>query len=434
MVTKRKILKKHASTIHCTNNLTLASRKISNVLLYHAYSDLAKKDEHEISISHLIKLLGISTNNIDAIKDALKQLVSSVIEWNVLNHNTGSEDWSATSILASVNIHNGICKYSYSPRMKALLYEPSVYGKVNLLIQTRFKSNYGLALYENCSRFRNIKQTKEFTVDEFRKIMGVAQSQYNIFRDFKKRVLDKAVDEVNTCSDLLVEYELFRLGRKVSKIKFFITEKNVKPKFLTSENKEIENNRESQFIDKLVNEFNLSRAVAVEIESNYSVDFINEKIDLIKKSKSFNSGLIDDVGAYLVTALKKDFKPSKTSTILVNENANSAQESFLAKARKREAEEKKQRDYQLFKRNEFFNTIRVFKKYDDYINEWLVNLSSEKNFNNKRIKRLYKESDFQHAQVALSFMNFFKENYPESYPSIPSYEEYLKDNHLVRID
>src|SRR3990167_5706163 len=149
----RRELKKHAATIHCSNSLSLLQRKISNALLYHAYKELMVREEHEITVKQLCRLIGYNGNNHSVIKDALKELISTVIEWNVVSDVTGNENWTASSILASVSLEGQLCYYAYSPRMKQLLHTPSMFGKIDLVIQSRFRSSYGLALYENCSRY-----------------------------------------------------------------------------------------------------------------------------------------------------------------------------------------------------------------------------------------------------------------------------------------
>lgn len=431
MGTKRKVLKKHASTIHCMNNLSLMSRKISNVLLYHAYPTLKDQDEHEISISHLIKLLSINTNNVDVIKNSLRQLVSTVIEWNILEHDTGAEDWTATSILASVNLSQGICRYSYSPRMKQMLYEPSVYGKVSLLIQARFKSSYGLALYENCSRYRNIQQTKDFSLAEFRQLMGVKDEQYQVFRDFKKRVLDKAVDEVNTCSDLLIKYDLSRLGRKVSNIKFYITEKDVKKRFLGKKiENEIHTDVDNTLTEKLISEFGISKKIVTEIGKNYSNDFILEKIKIIENSKSYKEGQIQDLGAYLLSALKKDYQEPKTSSEAINQKLKKIRNAVVETEVQRKKEDELKRKYSIYKRENFFahfNTLSE-KIMTSLVNDWLHRLSQQCNYNSKRIKRLFKETQFEHVQVAVAFMAYVKNTHLEYFPEELSYETFLSQH------
>ena len=86
---EKRELKKHAATIHCSNTLSLLQRKITNALLYHAYKELMLKDEHEITVKQLCRLIGYQGNNHAAIKDALKGLISTVIEWNLINDETG---------------------------------------------------------------------------------------------------------------------------------------------------------------------------------------------------------------------------------------------------------------------------------------------------------------------------------------------------------
>src|SRR3990167_7271382 len=87
----KKELKKHAATIHCSNTLSLLHRKVTNALLYHAYKELMLKEEHEITVKQLCRLIGYQGNNHAVIKDALKGLISIIIEWNLIDDETGTE-------------------------------------------------------------------------------------------------------------------------------------------------------------------------------------------------------------------------------------------------------------------------------------------------------------------------------------------------------
>lgn len=297
-------LKKHAATIHCSNTLSLLQRKITNALLYHAYKELMLKDEHEITVKQLCRLIGYQGNNHAVIKEALKGLISTVIEWNVVNDETGNENWTASSIIASVSLEGPLCYYAYSPRMKQLLHSPSMFGKIDLVIQSRFRSSYGLALYENCIRYRGLPQTKWFDIDLFKKLMGVPTGKYDVFRDFKRRVLDKAVDEVNTYSDLIVTADIIREGRRVKKIRFILKDRAKKTRLgrkksgLTLETTKT----------KLSMVFGLSNEQIEEIYSNYAPDFITEKMTLVLDSKPFKEGTIENLAGYILSALKHDYK------------------------------------------------------------------------------------------------------------------------------
>lgn len=307
---KKQELKKHAATIHCSNTLSLLQRKITNALLYHAYKELMLKEEHEITVKQLCRLIGYQGNNHAVIKDALKGLISTIIEWNVVNDETGDENWTASSIIASVSLEGPLCYYAYSPRMKQLLHSPTMFGKIDLVIQSRFRSSYGLALYENCIRYRGLPQTKWFDIDLFKKLMGVPAGKYDIFRDFKRRVLDKAVDEVNSYSDLIISADFVREGRRVKKIRFFLKDR-VKKTRLGRKKMALQN---ATMQTKLSEEFGLSAEQIEELLQDYSQAFIEEKMSLVVDSKPFKDGAIENLAGYLLSALKHDYKIKKSTT------------------------------------------------------------------------------------------------------------------------
>jgi plasmid replication initiation protein len=305
-------LKKHAATIHCSNTLSLLQRKISNALLYHSYKELMLKEEHEITVKQLCRLIGYQGNNHAVIKEAMKGLLSTIIEWNLINDQTGTENWTASSMIASVSLQGPLCYYAYSPRMKQLLHSPSMFGKIDLVIQSRFRSSYGLALYENCIRYRGLPYTKWFDMEMFKKLMGVPVGMYDIFRDFKRRVLDKAVNEVNSYSDLMIASECTREGRKVVRVRFKLQERVKK---MSAACKSLENLPQKitthPLKTKLEQVFELSEIQIKQILAEYSVEFIEEKIAVIEASKPYQENKIKNLAGYLITALKKDYKLSK---------------------------------------------------------------------------------------------------------------------------
>ncbi len=61
------------------------------------------------------------------------------------------------------------------------------------------------------------------------KYMLVLSDKYRLFADFKKRVIDPSVNEINEQSSLLVQYDLIKKGRKFSAIKFTYQRKKTVP-------------------------------------------------------------------------------------------------------------------------------------------------------------------------------------------------------------
>lgn len=308
----KKELKKHAATIHCSNTLSLLQRKITNALLYHAYKELMLKEEHEITVKQLCRLIGYQGNNHAAIKEALKGLISTVIEWNLISDETGAENWTASSIIASVSLEGPLCYYAYSPRMKQLLHSPSMFGKIDLVIQSKFRSSYGLALYENCIRYRGLPHTKWFDMELFKKLMGVPQGKYDIFRDFKRRVLDKAIDEVNTYSDLIIASEYVREGRKVVKVRFKLKERAKKTRLGNYQKSKQIDVKDDELKNKLLTVFGLTEEQIEQLLKEYESEFVQEKIAVIEASKPFHEGKIQNLAGYLLSAVKNNYQLAKS--------------------------------------------------------------------------------------------------------------------------
>ena len=303
----KKELKKHAATIHCSNVLSLLQRKITNALLYHAYKELMTKEEHVITVKQLCRLINYHGNNHAVIKDALRGLISTVIEWNLIDGVTGTENWTASSILASVSLEGPQCYFAYSPRMKQLLYSPSVFGKIDLIIQSKFRSSYGLALYENCIRYRGLPHTKWFDLAMFKRLMGVPETKYPIFRDFKRRVLDKAIDEVNMYSDLFITPEYIKEGRKVARVRFLLKDRAKRTRLGLSGNIQ----EDDVIKHKLYAQFGLSSEQIEQLLSNYAKDYILEKIALVESSKLYQEGRVANLAGYMISAVKNNYQAPK---------------------------------------------------------------------------------------------------------------------------
>ncbi len=345
-------LKKHAATIHCSNSLSLLQRKVSNALLYHAYKELLVKEEHEITVKQLCRLIGYQGNNHAVIKEALKELISTVIEWNIINDETGTENWTASSILASVSLEGPLCYFAYSPRMKQLLHSPSMFGKIDLVIQSRFRSSYGLALYENCIRYRGLPNTKWFEMDLLKKLMGIMPGTYDIFRDFKRRVLDKAIDEVNMYSDLLVEADYQKEGRKVARVRFKLKERAKRQRLGTSVEQQgkLIVDELGQLKSNLIEQFGLTAPQLKQVIAEYEVPYIQEKIKLIEASRPYKQGKVENLPAYLISALKNDYQKVKKKTAEVINIHDVKLEIEMAEI-KRRMEEMRQR-YQQYREDE----------------------------------------------------------------------------------
>ena len=93
-----------------------------------------------------------------------------------------------------------------------------------------FKSQYSIRLYELLIKYKDIGNSKKYTIEEIRSLLGIGVNEYKVLADFKKRVLDLAVKEINDKTDTTIKYEQFKEGRTISHILFKIGKKLAKKK------------------------------------------------------------------------------------------------------------------------------------------------------------------------------------------------------------
>ena len=87
------------------------------------------------------------------------------------------------------------------------------------------KSVYSVRLYELLNQWRQAKRVN-FDLDVFRGQLGVEDTEYKAMSDFKRRVLDLAVNEINEKSDLRISYEQVKKCVVIVGFKFKVLAKN----------------------------------------------------------------------------------------------------------------------------------------------------------------------------------------------------------------
>ena len=402
-------LKKHVATIHSSNTLSLLQRKIANALLYNAYNDLFIKEEYQIHIGSLCKLIGYDSNDHKLIKKALVNLLSTVIEWNLVDGNKVDIEgiWNASSIIADASIDGAICTYSYSNKMRKLLHRPELYGRLNMLVQAKFQSNYGLALYENCIRYQNIGQTPWFGLAQFRKLMGVGEGKYKIFRDFKTRVLDKALEEVNKYSPIVVDSQMRRQNRQVIAIQFLI--KQISETSVSKNQDDVLLPTTQAELLKL--KFGLSKKQQADVFSAYTPDYIAEKISVIETSPSFKAGKINNLAKYFLSALKEDYQPIKSSK----------PSHKVERITQQHEEQNRVHEYRRYQDKVLF---KLFEERDEVTKESILK-KFQRHITQSVYHNIYLREGVANILVYDQLCLFLRQNEPESLKNSLSYEEWV---------
>ncbi|MCU0471350.1 MAG: replication initiation protein [Arcicella sp.] len=92
----------------------------------------------------------------------------------------------------------------------------------------KVSSKYAKRIYAICSQWKDIGQTGFYDLDELKMMLklkdptGKEPEQFKQFSQFKEKVLDISVKQINESTDLKIRYELAKDGRSFKKLRFFI--------------------------------------------------------------------------------------------------------------------------------------------------------------------------------------------------------------------
>ena len=221
---KNELMIKKPSAMIQTNvkGLSLLQRKAINSLIHIAQSS-GEHNIYKVPIATLKKMCGITTVGNDDIKEQLRTLTDIKIEYNILNKD--DEIWEVNVLLAGAVIkpHSGEIQFAFSPFLLKRILNPAIYAPLSIVMTSGFNSTYTLILYEFLRDYLFSPKVPRLTIVEFKDLMGVENNKYKLFKNFRNRVLNNAVNEINIKSDITCSYDLIKNnGNKYSHIQFSV--------------------------------------------------------------------------------------------------------------------------------------------------------------------------------------------------------------------
>lgn len=196
--------------------------------------------EYEFKIREYCKICGIDYDNgknYQDVKATLKKLRDKSM-WLTLPD--GSETTVGWLAKATTNKKSGIAHIKLDEDMVSYLFDlKQKFTQYQLYNVLGMKSAFSVRIYELMKSY-SFRHTITFELDELKKLLMVEDvKSYNRFPDFRRKVLEKAQLEINELTDINIEFEPIKTGRKVTSIKFIIEEKfkNSRKRIRTSNEK-----------------------------------------------------------------------------------------------------------------------------------------------------------------------------------------------------
>jgi len=200
--------------------LSVQEQKIILYLISKIKPDDKDFIHQDFSIVDFCKVCGMdydSGKNYKNVKDTIKALSDKSV-WLTLE--SGTETLVRWINKAWINKKSGLIKMRLDDDMKPYLLQLKArFTQYELFYTLAMRSQYSIRLYELLKSYE-YRRKWTFELDELKRILSA--ENYTLFGNFKGKVLDIAMREINDLSDLNVSYQVIKTGRKFGKIEFSI--------------------------------------------------------------------------------------------------------------------------------------------------------------------------------------------------------------------
>lgn len=233
------------------DKITAIQKKAYNIFLKNAQNIVKFQNEFDgvnfkINANELYEKSGILKKDDNYLKKEMENLMRIIV--NVTSKDN-KEDWEAFPLLRYIKKKGETYEYKLDETIIEALKNQSFFTPLNLLIIGSLSSQYSVIFYELAIRYKKYKIPK-MTLDEVKELTGT-RNQYKAIKDFRKRVLDIACEEISEKTDIILSYKTERLGRRVAYVDFKISKKNKKQLEYIESKEELKNIFEEPIADSI---------------------------------------------------------------------------------------------------------------------------------------------------------------------------------------
>lgn len=197
--------------------LTLADRRIYNLLLENAWDAIDRPVTHVIAKS----LLRGSHNANDRIGASIERLMSAIVKIEVV--------WDGEPAVERVQLlggnvetrrSDGLVEYEIPARLRKIIANSTIFARLQREVMFALTSKYALTLYEMVQKRGNLRwrSSEKFSLEELRGVLGVPKGKLTSWSNLKLRAIEPAMAEVNALSDYVVEIAPIKTGRRVTHV------------------------------------------------------------------------------------------------------------------------------------------------------------------------------------------------------------------------
>ena len=217
-------------------------------IVYYLLSQIDTKNQKNfhrqvVSLNEIIAVLGLTRSGkaYQELGETIEDLITKYISFYNDIEIQGYRFKNMVTWFTEINFikpnNRILVEFVLNPKMKPLLLHLQQFVQLPHHELMQLKGGYAIDLYIYCKAIRDktrkstpIVSVTSFDLDKLKLKLGLENQQYKRYNDFKRRVIEKAIDEINQKSQLLrIEYieRKVKIGRtrKVIGFEFYIYDK-----------------------------------------------------------------------------------------------------------------------------------------------------------------------------------------------------------------
>jgi hypothetical protein len=202
-------------------SLSLRAAKLFLLLVQEAGVRVVEDQQHRIPYSLLNETFHRGKGEL---LDAIYELHGTTISVRVTA--AGSRPFTRTgAILSDVeredeDLAGAEIRFEFSKAMREVIRSSTHWAAISRRAVMAFESKYALRLYLVLALRAGLRKTSEdFTLEDFRALVGVDAGSLDRWQDIKRRVLEPAREEINHLAGFRMEFLPIKRGRKVIGVK-----------------------------------------------------------------------------------------------------------------------------------------------------------------------------------------------------------------------
>lgn len=182
----------------------------------------------EIHAQHYADRFNVDVKNTYAmLSDAVLALFNRQVTYMTVDEKRNKPEKRVVRWVSGISYVEGagIVKLRFAPEIVPLITRLEQNFTSYELMQVANLNLYATRLYELLVCWRSAGKTPIIEINDFRSKLGLLDQEYKLMHNFKNRVLDPAIKQINEHTDITVKVEQHKTGRSISGFSFKFKQK-----------------------------------------------------------------------------------------------------------------------------------------------------------------------------------------------------------------